>query len=194
MQQRIDTINRIMREQIMGIRVIRAFVKERYESERFGVANHDNMDAAIAVGRLIALIFPIVMLVMNVSVVAATWWGGYRIGSGELQVGTLTAFQSYLIQILMSVMMATFMLMLFPRAEVSAERITEVLETEPSVLPPPDVERRTVERGQVEIDGASFAYPGAEQPVLSDIDWSRRRARRPRSSVRPAAASRRCST
>ena len=161
MQQRIDTINRIMREQIMGIRVIRAFVKEDYERERFEVANHDNMDAAIRVGRLIALIFPIVTLVMNVSVVAATWWGGYLIGDGELQIGTLTAFQSYLIQILMSVMMATFMFMLFPRAEVSAERITEVLDTVPSVMPPAEVERRIVERGVV----ADRRAPASPTPV-----------------------------
>jgi ATP-binding cassette subfamily B multidrug efflux pump len=170
MQQRIDTINRILREQIMGIRVIRAFVKEGYERERFAVANRDNMDAAIRVGRLIALIFPIVMLVMNVSVVAATWFGGYLVGNGDLQVGTLTAFQSYLIQILMSVMMATFMFMLFPRAEVSAERITEVLDTQPSVLPPAEVQRRVIQSGEVRIDNASFAYPGAEEPVLCDID------------------------
>ena len=119
------------------------------------------MDAAIRVGRLIALIFPIVTLVMNVSVVAATWWGGYLIGDGELQVGTLTAFQSYLIQILMSVMMATFMFMLFPRAEVSAERITEVLDTVPSVHAPGGGRApRHRSAATVEIDGASFAYPG----------------------------------
>ena len=195
MQQRIDNINRIMREQIMGIRVIRAFVKEDYERERFAVANHDNMDAAIRVGRLIALIFPIVTLVMNVSVVAATWWGGYLIGDGELQVGTLTAFQSYLIQILMSVMMATFMFMLFPRAEVSAERITEVLDTVPSVMPPADVERRVIERGLVQIEGASFAYPGRRGtgPVRHRDAGLARRRRLP-SSAPPAAASRPCST
>lgn len=170
MQERIDNINRILREQIMGIRVIRAFVKERHESERFGVANKENLDAAVAVGRLIALIFPVVMLVMNVSVVVATWFGGYRVGSGDLEVGTLTAFQSYLIQILMSVMMATFMLMLYPRAEVSAERITEVLRTEPSVQPPSTAVPITLTRGEVAISGAGFAYPGAEQSVLCDID------------------------
>ena len=119
MQTKLDAINRILREQITGIRVIRAFVKEDYERERFAGANRDNMTTAIAAGKLMALMFPIVMLTMNVSVVAATWFGGYRIGSGDLQVGTLTAFQSYLIQILMAVMMATFMFMLFPRAEVS---------------------------------------------------------------------------
>jgi ATP-binding cassette subfamily B multidrug efflux pump len=171
MQTKLDTINRVMREQIAGIRVIRAFVKEAYERERFGAANRDNMQTAIAVGRLMAFFFPIVMLVMNSSVIAATWFGGYRIGSGDLQVGTLTAFQSYLIQILMSVMMATFMFMLFPRAEVSAERITEVLETVPSVLAAPDASPRVLPFGQIEMSGAGFSYPGAEVDVLHDIDF-----------------------
>jgi ATP-binding cassette subfamily B multidrug efflux pump len=170
MQTRIDAINRIFREQIMGIRVIRAFVKERYERDRFEVANVDNMTAAIAVGRLMSLFFPLVMLVMNASVVAATWFGGHRIANGDLQVGTLTAFQSYLIQILMSVMMATFMFMLFPRAEVSAERITEVLQTEASVVAPDEPLRGHVERGVVDIERASFSYPGAEEPVLHAVD------------------------
>ncbi|CAN5238939.1 ABC transporter ATP-binding protein [soil metagenome] len=170
MQVKIDTINGVMREQIMGIRVIRAFVKEDYEAERFGAANRDNMEVAIAVGRLMSMMFPIVMLVMNVSVVAATWFGGLRIGSGDLQVGTLTAFQSYLIQILMAVMMATFMLMLLPRAEVSAERITEVLDTEPSVMATAEARRHHVREGRVDIQAASFSYPGAEQPVLEGID------------------------
>ena len=170
MQVKIDTINGVMREQIMGIRVIRAFVKEDYEAERFGDANRDNMEVAIAVGRLMAMMFPIVMLIMNVSVVLATWFGGYRIGSGDLEVGTLTAFQNYLVQILMSVMMATFMLMLWPRAEVSAERITEVLETEPSVQAPADAPHVTLSEGRIDVRGASFAFPGAEHDVLHEVD------------------------
>jgi ATP-binding cassette subfamily B multidrug efflux pump len=170
MQKKIDTINRIMREQITGIRVIRAFVKEGYERERFGVANLDNMTTAIAVGRLMSLMFPIVLLTMNVSVVAATWFGGYRIGNGSMQVGTLVAFQTYLIQILMSVMMATFMFMLFPRAEVSAERITEVLETVPSVVAPAAAVRGDVAAGELELRGVSFAYPGAEEDVLRSVN------------------------
>jgi ATP-binding cassette, subfamily B, multidrug efflux pump len=170
MQTKIDTINRVMREQITGIRVIRAFVKEGYERERFGVANRDNMQTAIAVGRLTSLMFPIVMLTLNASVVAATWFGGLRIGSGGMQVGTLVAFQSYLIQILMAVMMATFMFMLFPRAEVSAERISEVLDTGPSVVAREGAVRRPVRAGLVEVSGASFAYPGAEKDVLHCID------------------------
>src|SRR5689334_2705302 len=170
LQVKIDEINGVMREQIMGIRVIRAFVKERYETERFGDANRETMEVAIAVGRLTSMMFPIVMLIMNVSVVLATWFGGYRIGSGDLQVGTLTAFQNYLVQILMSVMMATFMLMLWPRAEVSAERITEVLETTPSVQAPDDAVPVTVQRGIIDVRGASFAFPGAEHDVLHSID------------------------
>lgn len=170
MQVKIDTINGVMREQIMGIRVIRAFVKEDYEAERFGDANRDNMEVAIAVGRLMAMMFPIVMLIMNVSVVLATWFGGYRISSGELDVGTLTAFQNYLVQILMAVMMATFMLMLWPRAEVSADRITEVLETEPSVLAPEAAEHVALTEGRIDITAASFAFPGAEQDVLHEVD------------------------
>jgi ATP-binding cassette subfamily B multidrug efflux pump len=170
MQVKIDTINGVMREQIMGIRVIRAFVKEDYEAQRFGDANRDNMEVAIAVGRLMAMMFPIVMLIMNVAVVLATWFGGYRISSGDLDVGTLTAFQNYLVQILMSVMMATFMLMLWPRAEVSAERITEVLSTEPSVQAPSDAVQVALTRGEVDVRKASFAFPGAEQDVLHEID------------------------
>ena len=170
MQTKLDTINGVMREQIMGIRVIRAFVKEGYEAERFGDANRDNMFVAIAVGRLMAMMFPIVMLVMNVSVVLATWFGSYRIASGDIGVGTLTAFQQYLIQILMSVMMATFMLMLLPRAEVSAERITEVLDTEPSVVASDGAHSKDISAGNVDIVDAGFVYPGAEQPVLDGVN------------------------
>ncbi|MDR7087440.1 ATP-binding cassette subfamily B protein [Aeromicrobium panaciterrae] len=170
LQERIDDINGVMREQIMGIRVIRAFVKEDYETERFRDANHANMDVAISVGKLTALFFPLVMLIMNVSVVLATWIGGFRVGSGDLDVGTLTAFQAYITQILMSVMMATFLFMMWPRAEVSAERITEVLETEPSVLAPDDAVEVTLGEGRIDIEKASFAFPGAEQDVLHEID------------------------
>ncbi|WP_311211110.1 MULTISPECIES: ABC transporter ATP-binding protein [unclassified Aeromicrobium] len=170
MQDRVDGLNGVMREQIQGIRVIRAFVKEKHETQRFDDANQAYLDVAVATGRLMSLMFPAVMLIMNVSVVLATWFGGYRIASGDLQVGTLTAFQNYLIQILMAVMMATFMLMLWPRAEVSAERITEVLETEPSIVVDPDATPAHVVRGEVELRGASYAYPGAEVDVLHDVD------------------------
>ncbi len=170
MQVKIDNINGVMREQIMGIRVIRAFVKERYEERRFDDANRVYMDVAIAVGKLMALMFPIVMLIMNGSIVAAIWFGGQRIASGGMEVGTLIAFQTYLIQILMSVMMATFMLMLLPRAEVAAERIAEVLDTEPSVVAPAVANHHHVDRGDIDIVGASFAYPGAEEAVLKEVN------------------------
>ena len=170
MQERIDDINGVMREQIMGIRVIRAFVKEDYETQRFHDANRANMDVAIAVGKLTAMFFPLVMLIMNVSVVLATWIGGFRVGSGDLDVGTLTAFQAYITQILMSVMMATFLFMMWPRSEVSAERITEVLETQPSVLAPDDAVQVTLAEGRIDIEKASFAFPGAEQDVLHEVD------------------------
>ena len=170
LQERIDDINGVMREQIMGIRVIRAFVKEGHETERFGDANRANMEVAIAVGKLMAMFFPLVMLIMNVSIVLATWIGGFRVGSGDLDVGTLTAFQAYITQILMSVMMATFLFMMWPRAEVSAERITEVLDTEPSVLASVDAVQVTLGGGRIDIEKASFAFPGAEQDVLHEID------------------------
>lgn len=170
MQTKIDKINGVMREQIMGIRVIRAFVKEKYETERFSTVNDDYRDVAIGVGKLMAFMFPIVMLIMNGSIVAAIWFGGHRIESGGMEVGTLIAFQTYLIQILMSVMMATFMLMLLPRAEVAAERITEVLNTEPSILPPEVANGHRVDIGNIDLMGATFSYPGAEEPVLQGID------------------------
>ena len=173
MQGRIDDLNDVMREQIQGIRVIRAFVKEEQEERRFGEANQANLDVAVAAGKVMAFMFPTVMLIMNVSVVLATWFGGYRIANGDLEVGTLTAFQNYLIQILTAFMMATFMLMLWPRAEVSAERITEVVETEPSILVDPTVDAATadvrIRTGRVEVRGASYAYPGAEHDVLHAV-------------------------
>ena len=166
MQTRIDGINGIMREQITGIRVIRAFVKERYETERFGDANTAYRDVAISAGRLMSIFFPLLMGIMNLSVVLAIWWGAHRIESGDLEIGALTAFQNYLIQILMSVMMATFIFMLWPRAEVSAERITEVLDTEPVIDVSPDIPAVAIAQGRLDLDDASFRYPGAEHDVV----------------------------
>ena len=136
MQTSIDSVNRVMREQITGIRVVRAFVREDFETERFGVANATLTSTALNVGRLQALIFPIVMIILNASTVGVLWFGAGRVESGAMQVGSLTAFMAYLIQILISVMMATFMAMMIPRASVSADRIGEVLETESSVAAP----------------------------------------------------------
>ncbi|MFN8169671.1 MAG: ABC transporter ATP-binding protein [Candidatus Nanopelagicales bacterium] len=172
MQTRIDTVNRVLREQISGIRVVRAFVREPVERERFGAANDDLTMVSLRVGRLMALMFPTVMLVMNVSSVAVLWFGGQRINAGEMQVGALTAFLAYLVQILGAIMMATFMLVLVPRAAVSAERITEVLETESTVVAPDNPVSTVVERGHVELRGATFRYPGAEDPVVCDVSFT----------------------
>jgi ATP-binding cassette subfamily B protein len=171
MQTRIDTVNRVLREQITGIRVVRAFVREPYETERFGAANADLTDTAMRVGRLQATIFPIVMLVLNVSSVAVLWFGASRIDAGQFQIGALTAFLSYLMQILMSVMMATFMLIMVPRAAVCAERIVEVLDTESSVVPPAAPVTEVPLHGQLELREVEFRYPGAAEPVLRDISF-----------------------
>jgi ATP-binding cassette subfamily B protein len=174
MQKKIDEVNRVLREQISGIRVVRAFVREPVEQRRFGTANKDLSDTALRTGRLLAFMFPSVMIVLNVSSVAVLWFGGHRIDAGEMQVGALTAFLSYLMQILMSIMMATFMLVMVPRAAVCAERLTEVLDTEPSVVPPtaPVTERPL--RATVELRGVSFSYPGADVPVLCDVSLTAR--------------------
>ncbi|MDQ6900604.1 MAG: ABC transporter ATP-binding protein/permease, partial [Candidatus Dormibacteraeota bacterium] len=170
MQVRIDGINQVLREQITGVRVIRAFVRDDRERERFGVANHELFDVQLGVGRLMAMMFPLVLLVVNVSSVAVLWFGGHLIDSGELQIGSLTAFLSYLVQILMAVMMATFMFVLVPRAEVSAERIEELLDTESSVVPPTDPVEVTAVNGHLELRDVEFRYPGAEAPVLHGVD------------------------
>jgi ATP-binding cassette subfamily B multidrug efflux pump len=169
MQTRIDVINRVLREQISGVRVIRAFVRDSRERERFGTANSDLFDVSLGVGRLIALMFPSVMLVLNLSSIAVLWFGGHLVASGSMQIGALTAFLSYLLQILMSVMMATFVFMMVPRAEVSAERIMEVLDTEPDLLPPASPVIELDSHGHLELRAVEFRYPGAEKPVLSDI-------------------------
>ncbi|MFC8761477.1 ABC transporter ATP-binding protein [Streptomyces sp. NPDC057193] len=169
MQERLDTVNRVLREQITGNRVIRAFVKDSYEEERFRGANAELTDVSMATGRLMALMFPTVMTVVNVSSVAVVWFGAHRIDSGEMQIGALTAFLAYLMQIVMAVMMATFMFMMVPRAEVCAERIEEVLATESSVVPPVDPVRTLSRRGHLEVRAAEFRYPGAEESVLKDV-------------------------
>ncbi len=173
-QGRIDRINQVLREQISGIRVIRAFVREDLERERFADANRDLMDVSIGVGRLMALMFPLVMLVVNVSSVAVLWFGGHRIGAGDMQVGELVAFLSYLMQILFSVMMAAMIFMMVPRAQVSSERITEVLRTETTVVAPRTPVTLLDVRGDLELVGVDFTYPGAEAPVLRDISFHAR--------------------
>jgi ATP-binding cassette subfamily B protein len=170
MQVRIDLVNRVMREQIGGIRVIRAFVRDRHEQGRFEEANTSLMDVSLGVGRLMALMFPIVMFVVNGSSVAVIWFGAHRIASGDMQVGALTAFLSYLMQIFMSVMMATFMFVMIPRAEVCAERIQEVLGTESSVAVAAEPVLDCAMRGELELRSVDFQYPGAEEPVLCGVD------------------------
>ncbi|MCC5578456.1 ABC transporter ATP-binding protein [Microtetraspora sp. AC03309] len=177
MQERVDRINQVLREQITGIRVIRAFVRDRHERERFGVANDQLTDVSLRVGRLMALMFPSVMLVVNLSSVAVVWFGGHRIADGTMQVGALTAVISYLMQILMSVMMAMFMFMMIPRAEVCAERIEEVLDTEPTVHPPASPITPERHLGELELRSVDFRYPGAEEPVLCGVSFTARPGR-----------------
>ncbi len=174
MQVRIDTVNRVLREQLSGIRVVRAFVREALETDRFAKANEDVTQTAISAGRLFALVFPVVMLIMNVSSVAVLWFGAYRIDEGSMQIGALTAFLAYLIQILMAVMMATFMAILIPRAAVSADRIGEVLSTETSVVLPENPVTELPGRGLIELRDVEFTYPGAEHPVLRKISFEAR--------------------
>lgn len=168
-QTRIDRINQVLREQIAGIRVIRAFVRDDVQARRFGRANDELMDVSVAVGRLMALMFPLVMLVVNVSSVAVLWFGGQRIEAGDMQVGSLVAFLSYLMQILFSVLMAAMIFTMVPRAEVSAERITQVLRAESSVRRPADPVRVLAAHGELELRDAEFTYPGAQEPVLRGI-------------------------
>ncbi len=172
MQVRIDAINRVLREQLTGIRVVRAFVRERVEIKRFAEANTNVTDSAYRAGRLMAAMFPLVLLVVNLGSVAVIWFGGVRVNSGEMQVGSITAFMSYLFQILFSILMATFLFVLIPRATVSASRIGEVLNTTTTVAAPTAPVTEWKSRGTVEFKDVSFSYPGAEQPVLADISFT----------------------
>ena len=171
MQTRIDEVNQVLREQLSGIRVVRAFVREREETRRFAAANDALTGTALRVGRLTALIFPTVMLIMNASSVAVLWFGASRVDSGEMQVGALTAFLMYLVQILMSMMMATFISIMIPRAAVCAERVAEVLDTESSVRPPEHPVREVDRRADLELRDVGFRYPGAAAPVLSGVSF-----------------------
>ncbi|AWK70647.1 multidrug ABC transporter ATP-binding protein [Rhodococcus oxybenzonivorans] len=171
MQTRIDGVNRVLREQITGIRVVRAFVRERSEIERFETANEQLTQTALRVGRLTAIMFPLVMVIANITSVAVIWFGGHEIDSGSMQIGSLTAMLSYIMQILMSVMMASFIAMMAPRATVCAERIGEVLATESTVVPPAEPVTRIEHPGVVELRDAQFKFPGADEPVLRDISF-----------------------
>jgi ATP-binding cassette, subfamily B, multidrug efflux pump len=171
MQTRLDEVNRVLREQITGIRVVRAFVRERLEVWRFDVANTELTDISVRVGRLMALMFPAVMLISNVTSVAVIWFGGKAIDTGDMQIGSLTALLSYIMQILMAVMMASFLAMMAPRAAVSADRITEVLDTESSVRSPEQPQPFQGDPGQVWVRATGFSFPGAEEPILRGIDF-----------------------
>lgn len=172
MQTLVDLVNRILREQITGVRVVRAFVREPLEEQRFGEANDQYAATALKVGRLMALAFPIVMAIFNASTVAVVWFGAHRVEDSQMQVGALTAFMSYLMQILMSVMMATFMSMMIPRAAVSAGRINEVLQSQPTVLASDTPHALPAGPVTVELENVTFCYPGAEFPVLSDVSFT----------------------
>ncbi len=174
MQESIDTVNRVLREQITGIRVVRAFVREDFEERRFDDANTTYTGTALAVGKLFSRIFPLVMLVFNAASVSVLWFGARRVDAGEMQVGALTAFMTYLSQILMSVMFGVMMSMMIPRASVSAGRITEVLDTDSSVVDTTAPRTLPDQRLAVELDAVDFNYPGAEQPVLQGISFTAR--------------------
>ena len=169
LQRQIDGINRVMREQLSGIRVVRAFAREPFERNRFGVANQALSDTALEAGRLQALMLPVTTLVINISSVALIWFGGLRIDDGQMQVGSLIAFLSYFMQILMAVLLATFLLVLLPRASVCAERITEVLSTTPGIASPQHPVRPDTVRGEIRLDRATFSYPGADRAVVQDV-------------------------
>ncbi|WP_446666770.1 ABC transporter ATP-binding protein [Flexivirga sp. B27] len=168
-QKRIDIVNRVMREHLSGVRVIRAFTRERYEERRFDDATDSLTEISTRVGSLMMMMFPTVITVMNLSTIGVWWFGAHQIANGDVEIGSLSAYMTYLIQILMSVMMATFMFMMIPRASVAAERITEVVRTEPSVQPPSEPVTPAGVRGVVELDGATMQYPGADDPVLRDV-------------------------
>ena len=174
MQVRIDEVNRLLREQITGVRVVRAFVREPYETQRFAGANGELTEVAVRAGRWQAGMFPTVMVVANISSVAVLWFGGHRVESGQMQVGALTAYLAYLMQILMAVMMGTFMLMMIPRSAVCADRIVEVLDTDTSVTPAAEPVTTLAEHGTLVFDHVDFSYPGADVPVVRDVSFEAR--------------------
>ncbi|OLO91312.1 ABC transporter ATP-binding protein [Actinomyces naeslundii] len=171
-QDKLDAINRVMREQLTGIRVIRAFVREQAETERFEDANTDIARVGERVGRLFVLLFPLVMLVLDVTIVGVIWFGGHQVGDGDVEVGTLIAFMSYLMQILMGIVMASFMTIMIPRAAVCAERISEVLATAPTITSSPDAVDTFPATGTVEMRDVTFVYPDADARVLAEVSFT----------------------
>lgn len=173
-QRQIDGINRVMREQLTGLRVVRAFAREPFERNRFAETNHALAANAVEAGRWQALMLPATTLVINVSSVALIWFGGLRIDAGQMQVGSLIAFLSYFMQILTAVLMATFILVIIPRASVCAERITEVLSTVPAITSNPETLSAPVSTGEIRLESATFSHVGAERPVLQDVSLTAR--------------------
>ena len=173
-QERLDSINRVLREQLTGIRVVRAFVREEAETERFETANRDISRVGERVGRLFVFLFPAAMLVLDVTMVGVIWFGGHQVGAGDVEVGTLVAFMTYLMQILMGIVMASFMMMMIPRAAVCAERISEVLATDPSLAVDADPVSDFPRPGEVEMRHVRMTYPGAEEPALDGISFTAR--------------------
>ena len=171
MQERIDGVNGVIREQIVGIRVIRAFVREKFETARYDDANAALTRISVKVGNIFVLMFPLIMLILNAATAAVLWFGGQRVDAGDIQIGALTAFLQYLLQILVAVMMGVFMAMMIPRAMVCAERIDEVLSATPSIDAAGSGASAPAD-GRVEVDGVTFGYPGAEKPVLSDVSFT----------------------
>ena len=171
-QDKLDAINRVMREQLTGIRVIRAFVREQAETERFEDANTDIARVGERVGQLFVLLFPLVMLVLDVTIVGVIWFGGHQVGDGDVEVGTLIAFMSYLMQILMGIVMASFMTIMIPRAAVCAERISEVLATAPTIISSPDAVDTFPAPGTVEMRDVTFVYPDADARVLAEVSFT----------------------
>ena len=170
-QERLDTVNLVLREQLTGVRVVRAFVRERVEAARFLVANTDIMVVGRNVGSIFVLMFPLVMLILNVTTTAVLWFGAIRINDGTMEVGTIMAFMQYIAQVLFGIVMATFMAMMFPRAVVSAERITAVLNSKSTLEEPTDPVLVQPSPGEVAFKDVSFTFPDAEEPVLANISF-----------------------
>ena len=173
MQDQVDDINGVLREQITGIRVIRAFVREPFETDRYADANRALTETSVKVGNLFVLMFPAIMMVLHLATAAVLWFGGHRVDAGQMEVGSLTAFLQYLLQILVAVMMGVFMMMMIPRAVVCAERIAEVLESRTSMRIPAGVDEMP-RRGELEFRNVTFGYSGAEVPVLEDLNFTAR--------------------
>jgi ATP-binding cassette subfamily B protein len=175
MQGKIDRINQVLREQIMGVRVIRAFRRTPFEQRRFEAANEDLTSTALRVNRIFVVAFPALMAVMNLTTVAVLWFGAQLVNNGQMPIGNVTAFLQYVMQILFSVLMAVAMVILVPRAEASAARINEVIDTAPSIADPVDPEEPASSTGHVQFEGVTFGYPGGEHPVLRDLTFELRR-------------------